>query len=152
MGSLQSWYMFTKLLTSQRVKSASLMRSQNYYYTFMSLLLCIHIATTINSYRYYYIYSYRYYYRFISLLLYVYFATISVCWTSVSLLIYLHIATNMLSHSYYYAFILLLLYIHTVTAANSLLCFCAFIRLLLSLHYRHSTTGVTNYRVTRQMI
>ena len=112
------------------------MRSQHYYYTFMQLLLYTHIATTINS--------YRYYYKFISLLLYVYFATIS--------MLNVGIATNILSHSQYYAFILLLLYIHTVTGANSLLCFCAFIRLLLSLHYRHSTTGVTNYRVTRQMI
>ena len=48
-GSRQSRYTFTKLLTSP-----SSMCSYRYYYTFISLLLYVHIATTIRSYRYYY--------------------------------------------------------------------------------------------------
>ena len=97
MGSRQSWYMFTKLITSLRVITALLMRSSLYYYTFLSLLLQVHncyyytfiIATTIRSYRYQYI--------------------------SVSLLQYVHFATTTNTHCCYYALILLRLYVHMVS-------------------------------------
>ena len=71
---------FTSLLLYVHIGTT--IRSYCYYYKFISLLLYVHIITTIRS--------HHYYYTFISLLLYIF----------ISLLLYVHFASTIYSYRY----------------------------------------------------